>query len=275
MEDPVSQIYPPPFASRPLVGLYLAHKLKKRGSPRQPFIYSNFIASLDGRISEPAPGNSRRVPRALANARDWRLYMELAAQADAVVTTARNLRTIAARHEPPPYRLFAAYPDLIRWRAECGLSPEPATIALSTSLDLPCAQLQTHIPGLIVIAPATAPSDRIRQTESAGIEVILTTGTGGNVGGDSLRKVLCQRGYATVYSIAGPRVLHLLIASGMLSRLYVTTMGTALAGETFDTLLRGPALNPPVHFDLVELYLDGQQGAGNVQLFAAYDRLPR
>ena len=48
---------------------------------------------LDGRIALPAAGrSSHQVPPAIANARDWRLFQELAAQADLLITSARYFR---------------------------------------------------------------------------------------------------------------------------------------------------------------------------------------
>src|SRR5262245_29102122 len=95
----VLRLFPGPPAPVPLHGLYLreplrptAHRLG-RGATR--FVYTNFIASLDGRISLPDPLTTKRsVPPAIANARDWRLFQELAACADSVVMSARYVRDL-------------------------------------------------------------------------------------------------------------------------------------------------------------------------------------
>ena len=48
----VLQLFPPPLRKRPLPGLYLEESLpapKSEGTA--PFLYANFVTSLDGRIA--------------------------------------------------------------------------------------------------------------------------------------------------------------------------------------------------------------------------------
>ncbi|MFN2221501.1 MAG: pyrimidine reductase, partial [Candidatus Promineifilaceae bacterium] len=95
MEEPVLQLYPLPSQQRPLKGLYLAHDLREQ-EPRtagRPTIYSNFVTSLDGRIAIPHPSRpGMMVPKTTANERDWRLFQELATQADLIISSGRYLR---------------------------------------------------------------------------------------------------------------------------------------------------------------------------------------
>ena len=51
MQTPVTRLFPSPGEQHPLEGLYLQHQLQTRGQPGQPFVYSNFITTLDGRIA--------------------------------------------------------------------------------------------------------------------------------------------------------------------------------------------------------------------------------
>src|SRR5438309_2107204 len=91
----VDRLYPAPPLRLSLTGLYLGHELRTRARPGEPYVYSNFIASLDGRISELDPRSHRRVPpRAIRHPHDWQLYLELAAQADAVVVSGRRWREL-------------------------------------------------------------------------------------------------------------------------------------------------------------------------------------
>lgn len=267
----VAPLYPPGGEPRELQGLYLTHDLRRRAPGARPYVYSNFIASLDGRISEPVPGSRRRrVPAALANPRDWRLYMELLAQCDAVLTTARHLRAIAAGRQRELLDLGGdAYGDLADWRRQRGLPPQPLTVVISAALDIP-AQLQ--LPGgLLVVTAAEASEERVRALRTAGIEV-LRCGEGARVDTDALLGALPGRGVGLLYSIAGPRVLHGLLQAGAVDRLYLTLALTLLGGETFDTLTFGPALAPPPGFRLHELYLDEHAPAGAGQLLLSVDR---
>ncbi|MBK1633348.1 hypothetical protein CKO31_21855 [Thiohalocapsa halophila] len=76
----------PQAMSVPLSGLYLCEDLGSHVSASRAFVYSNFITSLDGRIAVAEPGRGQLgVPAQTANPRDWRLLLELAAPADAIM----------------------------------------------------------------------------------------------------------------------------------------------------------------------------------------------
>ena len=94
MDQSILQLYPLPVAERKLEGLYLSHDLRqyylKSG---RAFVYANFVTSIDGRIAVPrSNGNGLVVPKNIANKRDWRLFQELAAQADIIISSGRYLR---------------------------------------------------------------------------------------------------------------------------------------------------------------------------------------
>ena len=92
--DDILRLYPFPTIQIPLVGAYLAHNLRQHsGEIGKTLVYANFVVSLDGRIAIPPPsGIGLMVPKATANGRDWRLYQELAAQADIILSSGRYLR---------------------------------------------------------------------------------------------------------------------------------------------------------------------------------------
>ena len=83
----LQELYPHPGTTRALDGTYLAHELNRLGTPAQPFVYANFVSSLDGRIAvvEADTGESY-VLEDLTSGHDWRLFQELQAQADCMVT---------------------------------------------------------------------------------------------------------------------------------------------------------------------------------------------
>lgn len=275
MASQLTRLYPAPSEQLSLEGLYLAHELQDRGSIERPFVYSNFIASLDGRISLPHPGTSRRVvPPAIANPRDLRLFMELAAQADVLLTTARHLRAVAAGQQQSLIRVDRAEnADLVEWRRGRGLQPQPVVAALSIALDIPAQGLvDNHPEPIVVFTVESAPQDRVRNLERAGIEVIRV-GTGPRLTGAVLIEALARRGLPHVYSIAGPQVLHTLLESNVLDRLYLTLAHAFLGGDTFDTLTHGPRFEPARQFALSTLYLDPQAPGAGGQLLASYDRV--
>jgi len=92
----VLQLYPASHRQRTLNGLYLGLNLHRQAEIGDVLIYANYIASVDGRIAVRDEGSGEFVvPPAIANKRDWRLYQELAAQADVMLTSARYFRQLA------------------------------------------------------------------------------------------------------------------------------------------------------------------------------------
>lgn len=273
MEALVERLYPTPAARLPLSGLYLAHELRDRGATTRPFVYSNFIASLDGRISEFDRRAQRRMPpRTTRHPHDWHLYLELAAQADAVVTSGRRLRELGAQGGPTLQCVAdLARPEFASWRRERGLPPYPTCVVLSTSLDLPLDALQRRAHGeLIVLTGTQVDRKRAQALRTVGIEVVEASGP--RVTGYDVYRLAVERGYRTVYSIAGPEVFYTLVASAHFHRLYLTFALRLIGGTDFDTLLRGAALFPPADLRLHELHLDPPRDDLPGLLYATLDR---
>lgn len=272
MEAPLTRLYPAPSATLPLEGLYLGHALRGRAGNR-PYVYTNFVASLDGRISQDDPAlGRRRPPRAITNPRDWRLYLELAAQADAVLTSGRRLRELAGEGRDT-IRCVAetAEGDLADWRRARGLPPHPLCLALTTSLDFPVDPLAGTTHGeLAILAGSHARVESARRLQKAGVDVRRARDRW--VTGDEVVQFARERGIRTLYVIGGPDVLHTLLAARLLDRMYLTVAHLALGGRGFDTLVHGDVLSPPYPFRMIELYLDRATRQAPEQLFGTYER---
>ncbi len=272
------RLFPAPVQTVPLTGLYLDHAPTLRPSPprARPYVYSNFIMSLDGRIAlDHSETGERLVPEAITNPDDWRLFQELAAQADAIVTSGRYLRQLARgrAQDLPPVSTAAEYRDLIDWRRSHGLAAQPAIVVLSRQLDFPVAQIIGRLGRPLYIATGIeAPPEQLRALETAGAAVLLT-GAGRGVCGAELIEALGAHGFNSVCAIGGPGVLSTLLTAGAVDRLYLTHAHRLLGGESFDTLLNGPRLCPPVDFTLSGLHYQEPIGVACGQLFAIYDRV--
>ena len=85
-------------------------------------------------------------------------------------------------------------------------------------------------------------------------------------------QLMGKLGYQTVYSAAGPKVLHLLLAGGVLDRLYLTYANRLLGGRPYSSIVEGDLLAAPVEMKLKTLYFDPHGLDGLGQLFSAYHR---
>jgi riboflavin biosynthesis pyrimidine reductase len=272
----VVRLFPGPAEEVPLLGLYLSERFRPPGPRLQSFTYTNFIASLDGRISLPDPRTTKRtVPRDVANPHDWRLFQELAACADAVVTSGRYVRdlpsAVSARSFPVSGK--PAYADLLEWRRMHGLMPQPAVVIVTAALDLPPLEPLVESGRAVYVATgAQADPLKIARVESQGVRV-LRVGEGTRAEGGRLIEALAREGHWKIAMIGGGEVLRALIVDDVLDRIYLTLACRMLGGVSFDTLLTGSVLEPAARFRLNALHYDGATDESGVeQLFAILDR---
>jgi len=263
----VTRLYPLPAIERPLQGCYLELHLHRHEGERT-LVYANYVTSLDGRISLRDPQSGEFVvPRRIANPRDWRLYQELAAQAEVMITSARYFRQLAKGNAQDllPVGSEPDFADLRDWRQAEGLRTQPDVLVLSRSLDIPEAAIaRLSDRRLIVLTPSAPEPQRLRRLEQLGVEVVEA---GSEIDAAGIRRTLNSRGYRTAYMIAGPEVHRTLIAGGGLDRLFLTTRHTLLGGDAFHTILEGALPNSP-ELELCALYLDNGEACG--QSFAHY-----
>jgi riboflavin biosynthesis pyrimidine reductase len=275
MVGDIQQLFPLPVREIPLVGAYLAHDLRAPAAQDAlPFIYANFVASLDGRIAIPRPdGLGLMVPPATANPRDWRLYQELAAQADVILSSGRYLREWARGRAQEILQVDdPRFADLRDWRVQHGLPPQADLAVISASLDFPIPPvITTGGRKLVVITAGQPDAKRVKELHEAGAADVLVAGEEA-VSAVEMVSGLAGLGYRVIYSAAGPRVLHLLVSGGVLDRLYLTQVNRLLGGAPYASILDGALLEPPSDLRLRSLYLDPPAGDGPGQLFGAYGR---
>ncbi len=267
------RLFPQPAHECPLVGAYLAHDLRHRSRRQeQAFVYANFVTSLDGRIAIPSADGSRlTVPSAIANDRDWRLFQELAAQADLMISSGRYLREWAqGRAQEILQADDPRFADLRAWRRQQGLSPQPDIAIVSSSLQFPIPEvLSTGGRRVVVFTDADPDPARVREIEAQASQVVVVGEAG--VDGAAMLAHMTRLGYRCIYSAAGPKILRMLLAGGALDRLYLTHAHRALGGDPFSALVDGPLLEPAVGFRLSTLYLDPVALDGLGQLLVSYD----
>lgn len=270
----IIELYPEPGRERFPRGTYLEHRLHEFGSPEFPFVYANFVSSLDGRIGLADSETGRNyVPDCLVSPNDFRLFAELQAQADCLITHGGYLRAIADRSlddilqvgEQPEHE------DLAAWRKAEGLSAQPAVVIASASLDFPIPEsLEAHGQPVYIATGEAADPDRVRYWERRGYRVIFS-GKGKLVSGGPLVRALGNLGFRSLYLVAGPLMLETMLRDRMLSRLYLTITHQVLGGTQFHTIFQGTELGVAGRLRLRSLYYDPLAPGETGQWFCQFE----
>ena len=257
----------------PLQGLYLSHDLRRTAQTSdEPYIYANFIASVDGRIAIPDPrGKGLIVPEQTANERDWRLFQELAAQADLIISSGRYLRDWADGKAQEILQVDdPRFSDLRDWRRKQGLAPQPDIAILSGSLRFPIPDVLTSGGRKVVVFTTADPDpERVAEIEARAGRVFVAGEQ--SVDGARMAGMIKELGYRLVYSATGPKVLHLLLEARVLDRLYMTYASRLLGGTPFATIVDGALLAPAVDLRIEQISLDPAAPDGLGQMFVVYD----
>ena len=237
-------------------------------------VYANFVTSLDGRVAVTDAQGVSRLPAGLTNARDWRLFQELQAHADCLVTHSGYLRALASGDLDNVLQagIAAGSADIARWRGGHAETAQPAVAIVSASLEVPIPDsLRAHGQAVHVLTTAASDAEHRARLQRSGIDVVVT-GPGPWVRAQEAVEVLAVRGYRRLYLQTGPRILESAVRDGVLARLYVT-LGHRLVGSgCFDTMVRGDTtLGVAGRLRLSSLYLDEATELECGQLFARFD----
>ena len=273
MSKKLYRLYPPPYEPVQLQGLYLELGLHRLGDAASPFVYANFLTSLDGRIALEGTDGVAYLPKSLTTADDFRLFLELECQADCLITHGGYLRALAEQRLGNILQVGGHEQggDLVDWRIRNGLPPQPAVVIASASLDFPMPpSLLSKGQSCYIATGADADPLRIEYWRNQGFEVI-TVGKGRMAEGKALVRRLGELGYRTLYLIAGPYMLDTMVRQGQLSCLFQTMTHQLMGGESFRTLLPGPEMGPFGHLNLGSLYYDPESPAGAGQWFARFE----
>jgi riboflavin biosynthesis pyrimidine reductase len=266
------QLYPQARETS-LRGLYLDHCLYRLGLPEQPFVYADFVTSLDGRIALRDSAGGDRLPQELTSQSDLRLLLELHAQADCLITNGGYLRAIAQKRLDDILQVgtVPGHQDLALWRQAHGLRPQPAICVASASLDFPIPEsVRQHQQEILVATGRRSDAAKRSRLEGEGCDVFMV-GEDSYAEGGSLVAVLAKRGFRSAFLLAGPRILETMLRHGVLSRLYVTLTHRLLGGASFRSMIEGPELHTAGRLKLAALYFDSESSNGTGQFFAQFD----
>ena len=291
-----AQVQPLFPLNKPLLairGLYLNEDIHSLGSIARPFVYANFVSSLDGRIALPAVVSRNRldsnwqVPTHLTSKSDWILFQELQAHAECLITHAGYLRALARGQHGNILQIGASTPDtyLQSWRSVVRLCAQPKIVVVSRTLDFSLPHSwDSALQSMTVITGNCADVSRINQLRSCGVTVYQNSSKGW-VSAAEVYTVLQQLQIRTAYLQTGPDLLHSMIQHGLLQRLYLTQSLSLVGGDPALSMVSGSTLDNRARLQLRALYLlhshasnDNGHSAYNdeseqqdQQLFASFD----
>lgn len=271
MTEELVCLYPQCNKQVPLSGLYLAQRLQTQGTAEHPSVYANFLSSLDGRIAleDTTQQTPPFIPEYITTKSDFALFMELHAQADCLITHGGYMRALGEKRLGNI--LQVKNKELLEWRRCNNLQLQPAVIIASASLDFPMhSSLSEHKQTVLIVTGQKANTERIQYWRKRGYPVLIC-GEDRMVQGEALIIQLKERGYRSIYLIAGPKMLDTMIRERQLCRLYLTITHQLIGGLDFRTLLTGPPLIGEGDMTLKSLYYQANCPVGSGQFFMQFD----
>ncbi len=214
----------------PLKNLYLNQGLHNISENLGGSIaYTNYICDLNEVIAVKDQDGFFRVPKALRNQDDWRLFQELEAQADVIITSKAYLGRFAAEGENAQnvlteFEAGSEFEDLGEWRLKSGFKsrrPDLAIVGRRPDIIIPESAMQAGRNLLFFTTYVLANSDDAKRLGDSGVTVVGAGAEG--VEGKVMIDYLATRGnYRTIYAVAGPSIVKILLDARVLDRLYVT-----------------------------------------------------
>jgi riboflavin-specific deaminase-like protein len=232
MEMNFRQLFPEP-AEFPLAALPDVLAPPRDRSLGWPYTVANFISSADGR----ATIGGRSGP--LSDSSDRAFFHALREAVDAVLAGTGTLRV-------ERYGRLIKDPEARQRRVHRGLAPEPLTIVVSRS-----GQIPYEIPlfadpeaRIVEFTGATAPRPVAAQRELVSLDP----------GAVNLRAVMTRLrsdfGVRTLLCEGGPTLFGSLVAEGLVDELFLTVAPKLVGGDSNPAILAGPPLPEPARLEL-------------------------
>ncbi len=259
MKKNVIRLYPMSGELVPLKGLYLREPEPAQRNKGQPYIYANFLTSLDGRIALREPGDKHyQLPGELKSDEDFMLFLELYARADCIITHSGYMRSLNEGRLGNVLQLpeSSATQYLHEWRQETGLKKNPDVVIISGSMQFPWhTSLDESGQKVHLLGGGKVNKENLQRWQKSGHEV-HQMGADYHVDVKLLRQFLIQQGYQSVYLVAGPDLLQSLLEHNYVHSFYLTMSHQLLGGGDIKSLFSGDTLNAFGRLKLENMYMD-------------------
>ncbi len=285
--EKVTQLFPEK-RQVPLDDLYLRQGLADLSAKiGKTLVITDFLTDRNGVIAVADERRNFRVPLELRNASDWRLFQELLAQADVIISGEAYLKRLSVPGSQVEDALSQFEPgkgfeDLGEWRLATGYkkrSPDLAIVTRSLDFKLPKVVMESGRRITIFTTDKLAGSKQARALTSSQVSVV-GSGEAGVEGGRMIAHLDLEMGYRLIMMATGPRVLQLLLKAKRLDLIYVTEAYLEIPVDdpsSVQTILpEGKKINELKEFSLNHQYLQEnvatKNGSKISQSFLRYDR---
>ncbi len=270
MSKQLHRLYPLPCDTCDLENLYLQHHGWYKKDRTESIVVANFVTSMDGRIAITTKDKGLHMPRSLTSKEDFRLFLELHAQADCLITHGGYLRSVNENVLGNILQLPTEFEDLYQWREQNGLNKYPDIVIASASLDFPIhPSLKNSKQNVLIATGIQADEQTVNEWRNQGFEVLLV-GKSKYVEGKLLIEALSNKGYRHIYLIAGPKMMHTMVQDQQLSKFYLSNSHQLYAAEHYRSFIEGKFLNN-TKLKLSSLYYDELSDNDCGQFFSSYE----
>jgi riboflavin biosynthesis pyrimidine reductase len=269
-----------------LEGLYLDERLMDLAMKLgRSLVLADYLTDQNEVIARAGKDGDFQIPAELKNASDWRLYQELMAQANVIISGGAYFKRLKARGAQDILYQFdpgQAFEQLGEWRLRAGYqkrSPDLAILSRRLDFELPNELVESGRRVVIFTTDAMANSARAKALQ-AGNTTIVGSGEPGVEGGRLIATLAGEMDYRVIMMVSGPHVLDLLLRAKRLDRLYVTRAQVEIPLDDPSTvqtmLLGGKVISELQEFRLAHQFrqasVETEAGSPISQSFLRYDR---
>jgi riboflavin-specific deaminase-like protein len=219
---------------------------RERAPAGRPYVFANFVATVDGRAA--IDGRTQ----ALGSPADLDMLLSLRAAADALLIGSGTLRAEG-------YARLVRSEERRGRRVAAGLAEDPAAVLISRSLDLPWKTAglfkAPEQPVIVYTSSDRDPPDVAAPVELVRLEEATPAAALADLRRRGVRALLCE---------GGPRLNRSLLAAGLVDELFLTLTPLLTGDELQPTIVAGGKLIAPVGLELLWLLRAGEE------LFARY-----
>ena len=272
----------------PLQGLYLGQRLAEMSAKIQrTLVMADFLTDKKGVVAKGDEHHNFQVPLELKNTSDWRLFQELMAQADVIISGGAYLKSLATLGNGAQDILYQFEPGkrfekLGQWRLAAGYekrSPDLAVVTRDLDFEVPEELIRSGRKIVIFTTDAMANSDKAKPLINADTSII-GSGEAGVDGNRMIDYLSNEMGYGVIMMASGPTVLELLLEANRVDLLYVTEAQREIPFDDPSTVKKllpgGKKVNELREFGVAHQYLQEnvttEDGSLISQSFFRYDR---